>query len=389
VSNRAVAATVMGCRLWGLDVTPLLDILGQPLEVAVDPRRRCGWEAYAEFTDRVATELGGNEAMAEMTFASLGKMESLRMFAALVLDVPALYTLGVERIARFMFPHMAYRVEILDDGRIYWEHVVPDRYRGCAAQHHRTTALARGYSTMLGLAEARVNAVITPHRGAYWITPPTCHDMMRQMRQSLASRSYTPNEDDHLDPDWFPILDGSVVETYGKELALPLVHIEAIEPLADAVLALLQTTFGAHWIGLSWLEGDSLRLVERGTRTPQCTVRRALAIADRQVGTLLSDIPHPVGASDSPLLRGALPLIAVALDRVIAGMQQAREDSGARPSLDALSRRVELVAQQGGLTKQQARVLGLLAEGLSNRDIALSLGVSRRTVETHIEAILN
>ena len=205
VSNRAVAATVMGCRLWGLDVTPLLGILGQPVEVAVDPRRRCAWDAYAELTDRIAAELGGSEAMEQMTFASLGKMESLRMFAALVLDVPALYTLGVERIARFMFPHMAYRVEILDDGRIYWEHVLPDRYRGCAAQHHRTTALARGYSTMLGLAEARVNAVITPHRGAYWITPPTCHDMMRQMRQSLASRSYTPSADDHLDADWFPI----------------------------------------------------------------------------------------------------------------------------------------------------------------------------------------
>ena len=140
---------------------------------------------------------------------------------------------------------------------------------------------------------------------------------------------------------------------------------------------------------LSWLEGDTRREVVRGTESLKAAVRRTLAIADRHVGTLLSDVPHPVGASDSPLMRGALPLISVALDRVIEGAQRAKEESRAGLSLDPMSRRVDSVSQQVGLTKQQSRVLALLAEGLSNRDIALSLGVSRRTVETHVEAILD
>ena len=101
MSNRAVIATVMGCRLRGLDVSPLLAVFGEPVSHVVDPARRCSWDAYAEFTDRVEVVVGGSEAMEDMTFASLGNMESLRMFAAWVLDIHALYSLGVERIARF------------------------------------------------------------------------------------------------------------------------------------------------------------------------------------------------------------------------------------------------------------------------------------------------
>ncbi|MFV1963643.1 MAG: response regulator transcription factor, partial [Acidimicrobiia bacterium] len=42
----------------------------------------------------------------------------------------------------------------------------------------------------------------------------------------------------------------------------------------------------------------------------------------------------------------------------------------------------------GGLTARQAEVLHLLAEGLTNTEIADRLFVSPRTVENHVSAVL-
>lgn len=50
-------------------------------------------------------------------------------------------------------------------------------------------------------------------------------------------------------------------------------------------------------------------------------------------------------------------------------------------------RRAKTVAERYGLTKSQARVLELLAEGKTNRDIAEMLGVTEGTVKIHVSAI--
>lgn len=55
--------------------------------------------------------------------------------------------------------------------------------------------------------------------------------------------------------------------------------------------------------------------------------------------------------------------------------------------LSARRRRPRTVAERFGLTKSQARVLELLAEGKTNRDISRLLDVTEGTVKIHISAI--
>jgi DNA-binding NarL/FixJ family response regulator len=48
----------------------------------------------------------------------------------------------------------------------------------------------------------------------------------------------------------------------------------------------------------------------------------------------------------------------------------------------------DLIARLKSLTRQQARVLGMLSEGLLNKQIAYELDVSEATVKAHVSAIL-
>jgi non-specific serine/threonine protein kinase len=43
----------------------------------------------------------------------------------------------------------------------------------------------------------------------------------------------------------------------------------------------------------------------------------------------------------------------------------------------------------GGLTGREAQITGAVARGLTNREIAADLGISARTVDAHVQNILN
>jgi NarL family two-component system response regulator LiaR len=48
----------------------------------------------------------------------------------------------------------------------------------------------------------------------------------------------------------------------------------------------------------------------------------------------------------------------------------------------------ERLASNGGLTEREQEVLALIAEGLSNREIAQRVFISEKTVKTHVSSIL-
>jgi DNA-binding NarL/FixJ family response regulator len=58
------------------------------------------------------------------------------------------------------------------------------------------------------------------------------------------------------------------------------------------------------------------------------------------------------------------------------------------PNSGATDEESELIERLRSLTPQQTRVLGMLGEGLLNKQIAYELGVSEATVKAHVSAIL-
>jgi DNA-binding NarL/FixJ family response regulator len=108
-----------------------------------------------------------------------------------------------------------------------------------------------------------------------------------------------------------------------------------------------------------------------------------------------------VSASDDPVtIRRALDLGAsgfisksASIDEIRQGIASVLEGNIYTPGgyvrgPEQDSEVAELIARLRTLTPQQSRVLGMLAEGLLNKQIAYELGVSEATIKAHVSAIL-
>ena len=103
---------------------------------------------------------------------------------------------------------------------------------------------------------------------------------------------------------------------------------------------------------------------------------------------------------DTPTIRRALELGASAFISKSSGIDEIREAIDTvlaggfwtPPDFDAERENdpeiENLIARLKTLTPQQTRVLGMIGEGLLNKQIAYELGVSEATIKAHVSAIL-
>ena len=105
-------------------------------------------------------------------------------------------------------------------------------------------------------------------------------------------------------------------------------------------------------------------------------MRLELARARHDLGVELRHAGKIV-ASREPLRRAADEASAIGAVRLAESARQELLAAGARPRREASS-------GPGSLTPSERRVAGLAADGLSNREIAETLWVTRKTVELHL-----
>ena len=115
----------------------------------------------------------------------------------------------------------------------------------------------------------------------------------------------------------------------------------------------------------------------------------------------LADAPRRVGAAravERGLVRAVLPRdatsgeILAAIDAVVAGLVVLHPDALVdalvpRPRREARPARVAADPAEP-LTAREIEVLGMLAEGLGNKTIAVRLGISTHTAKFHVASIL-
>ena len=114
-----------------------------------------------------------------------------------------------------------------------------------------------------------------------------------------------------------------------------------------------------------------------------------LAVAD---GAPLVAVAADEGSAAEALRAGARAVVArgAAADTLAAALAAvARGLTVLDPAVAAGFIRPPEDAPAEGLTAREAEVLGLLAEGLSNKGIAARLGISEHTAKFHVNAILS
>jgi DNA-binding NarL/FixJ family response regulator len=162
-----------------------------------------------------------------------------------------------------------------------------------------------------------------------------------------------------------------------RDLKNPVIVADAFEAAAEVAVALtvLQPALAPRFLTVA----AAVRSVARTVPTPAARRRRERATSAARLA-----LGRRVFESAAIAGRGltADEAIEAAIGFLIAVARSAPEEPAIEPPPPA----DHAVAP---LTGRQQEVLRLLVDGLSDTEIAAALGLSRRTVETHVAAILN
>ena len=315
----------------------------------------------------------------------------MRLLGKLVLDPRDLYVLGQERICRALYSEaIGSTACAVSPDLVEVTYRIREPYRPSQPLLYATLGTLRVYPRLIGADCARVDGDLDERCGAFRIHLPPGRSLVARARRAF----WDPAQLTGVSPEtlcaaMFIGLYESVPTAPAHAIGQRLAAQRTADGLAGEVAAVMAEYFCCKLTRL-WLrgaEGDfALAGSDSGKR--ECAAgwpcaQRSLVFAGEEVGRLEVALQH---TEDSPLFEALLPWVAMAVEncRRTSALQSGKSDGPAQ--LDP--ERLEAQARTWELTRRETEVLGMLARGLANKEIAAALDNSVKTCEAHVSSVL-
>lgn len=340
-------------------------------------RSSLAWEDYCVLLNRMVPALGGPAELERLTEESY--LEGYPRIRAMMrrLISPGFFLHVSAAIGAQFFP-VRFSTSRLEDNLIHWR---------VELESNATTdsfwlflgsiSTARAASLQLGMPANQVDAVISGRSGEYWIRTPASLALSSQAfasgRRALSSLIVV-DEDEMPAPE---LSAGTLkqIRAFGERLA------NAADPNQMVAIALEEVgnMVGGEEVVL-WRRrqnGSRLEPIARRGNAPWDSpmAAYALRLAGHEFGRI--DVR---GGGHSKVLEALVPWLSMAFAHVLTQRESANR---------TLGERLEDVRSRFRLTTRQQEVLELAANGMTNKEIAIALQLSTKTVEFHLQHVFS
>ncbi len=383
VAGRIVLTILGHARKKGLTPETLVEGLNFSLKTLRGPRARVAWGDFIAFWHRAEKALGGDQGMEEMCMEVVEHSLALHVLGRIFLTPSQLYLQMATRMSHASYSCLHVRSWELGDGRLVYEGHMEDGYTLPLSFGPATRGLMRAFPRMLGLPESEVEGVYDTVSFRFIVKPPPARTLAALWDQQIKPLPPPQVEDEDFDAAALDEL-AHILESKpwsGRavhDAAARLLEAPSLEAVVQGALEILERHFHCRWAQL-WVATAMGELECVGTLAKvSCEARysRNLETGLRVVGRLDTDAhllgPQSLVRND---LEALLPWITMALARRIG----ANADS---------EKAVAVLARRTGLTPRESVILRWLREGKTNAEIGIICGISARTVQKHVEHIL-
>jgi DNA-binding CsgD family transcriptional regulator len=392
VTIRIIAALADPLRVRGVNLEAILAGLSFSVEELANRSRRVPWNDFAVFLERAESALGEPSQFGRVFAETLAKQRGLYLLAGL-LDSPQDIYLLAARMQRTTYRILAQRLDDLPDGSLRIECTIPSEYRDCQAFFRASTEALRIYPRFVGAPDALVQTDLAPRRAAYEVSQLRSETRaarcVRSADRSLSTLlEFLPGRPeatvDDLDDALELAQDGPAVEHLAQALGPALAAPCSVNQLGQETLRVLSDYLCAQR-GSLWLKASTeapltcvASLAPSRSTVSAVSATYPLNVGADQVGRLEVDLPTGNPGEQGRIIQALLPWLTLGAVRSLGSTKYNSDLPG----------RTRARAHEWGLTTQESRVLELLLQGLSNKEIARTLGCSPRTVEIHVSRVL-